>query len=224
MTASRRGDTVELTFVVPASNTDQTRPANIERIDIYALTTTARLSDQEIVKRGERVASVEVKAPRDPNRTIDPGRSGQRSAAARGLRPGSRRSRRGRRRSGGGGGGGRSRLCARTGRCRRGAAARTVVSGADAHLRRPRRQPRRPPRTPVPAGERAAGDRACVAGPAGREVRRKRRNDRLAGARAGGRGARASAVRVWSRDPSAAARPPSATTSTKWPPHRTKPG
>ena len=72
MTASRRGDTVELTFVVPASNTDQTRPANIERIDIYALTTTARLSDQEIVKRGERVASVEVKAPRDPNRTIDP--------------------------------------------------------------------------------------------------------------------------------------------------------
>src|SRR5687767_10568448 len=57
LTASRRGDSVELTFVVPASNTDQTRPANIERIDIYALTTTERLSEQEIVKRGERVAS-----------------------------------------------------------------------------------------------------------------------------------------------------------------------
>jgi hypothetical protein len=73
LAASRRGDTVELTFVVPASNTDQTRPANIERIDIYALTTAARVSDQDVVARGERIASVEVKAPRDPDRTIDPG-------------------------------------------------------------------------------------------------------------------------------------------------------
>jgi hypothetical protein len=73
LTATRRGDTVEVAFVVPGSNTDQTRPANIERIDVYALTTTlGRVSDLEIVSRGERVASVEVKAPRDPDRTIDP--------------------------------------------------------------------------------------------------------------------------------------------------------
>jgi predicted small lipoprotein YifL len=71
-TATRRGDTVDITFVVPSSNTDKTRPANIERIDIYALTTPTRVSDLDIVTRGERIASVEVKAPRDSNKTIDP--------------------------------------------------------------------------------------------------------------------------------------------------------
>ena len=72
LSAARRGDSVDLKFVVPGSNTDQTRPANIERIDIYALTSTARLTDLELITRGERIASVDVKAPRDPNRTIDP--------------------------------------------------------------------------------------------------------------------------------------------------------
>ncbi len=72
LTATRRGDTVDIQFVIPSSNTDQTRPANIERIDIYALTTATRVSDLDIVTRGERIASVEVKAPRDPNKTIDP--------------------------------------------------------------------------------------------------------------------------------------------------------
>ena len=72
LSAARRGDSVDLKFVVPASNTDQTRPANIERIDIYALTHTARVTDLDVITRGERIASVDVKAPRDPNRTIDP--------------------------------------------------------------------------------------------------------------------------------------------------------
>jgi Prokaryotic lipoprotein-attachment site len=72
LTATRRGDTVDIKFVVPSSNTDQTRPANIERIDIYALTTATRVADLDIVSRGERIASVEVKTPRDPNKTIDP--------------------------------------------------------------------------------------------------------------------------------------------------------
>jgi hypothetical protein len=73
LSAARRGDSVDLKFVVPSSNTDQTRPANIERIDIYALTHTARVTDLDVITRGERIASVDVKAPRDPNRTIDPG-------------------------------------------------------------------------------------------------------------------------------------------------------
>jgi hypothetical protein len=72
LSAARRGDSVDLTFVVPSSNTDQTRPANIERIDIYALTHTARVTDLDVITRGERIASVDVKAPRDPNQTIDP--------------------------------------------------------------------------------------------------------------------------------------------------------
>jgi hypothetical protein len=70
--ATRRGQTVELKFVVPSANADQTRPANIERVDIYALTATARVPDAEVVSRGERVASINVKAPRDPDQTIDP--------------------------------------------------------------------------------------------------------------------------------------------------------
>jgi hypothetical protein len=72
LTATRRGQTVELKFVVPSANNDQTRPANIERVDIYALTASARVPDTEVVRRGERVASINVKAPRDPDQTIDP--------------------------------------------------------------------------------------------------------------------------------------------------------
>lgn len=72
LSAARRGDSVDLKFIVPSSNTDQTRPANIERIDIYALTHTVRVTDLDVITRGERIASVDVKAPRDPNRTIDP--------------------------------------------------------------------------------------------------------------------------------------------------------
>ena len=73
LAAARRGDTVDIKFVVPSANTDETRPANVERIDVYALTSTSKVSDLDVMMRGERIASVEVKAPRDPNRTIDPG-------------------------------------------------------------------------------------------------------------------------------------------------------
>ena len=58
-------------FVLPSANTDGSRPANIERVDVYALTGPAPLSDNEVVKAGTRVGIVAVKAPRDPNETID---------------------------------------------------------------------------------------------------------------------------------------------------------
>ena len=32
---ARRADSVELQFTVPSTNTDGTRPANIERVDVY---------------------------------------------------------------------------------------------------------------------------------------------------------------------------------------------
>jgi Prokaryotic lipoprotein-attachment site len=41
LAAARRGDTVDIKFVVPSANTDETRPANVERIDVYALTSTS---------------------------------------------------------------------------------------------------------------------------------------------------------------------------------------
>ena len=68
--ADRRGATVDLQFTVPSSNTDNSRPANIERVDVYAITTPSRISDDQLLKRGTRVASVDVKAPRDPNQTV----------------------------------------------------------------------------------------------------------------------------------------------------------
>jgi predicted small lipoprotein YifL len=69
--AERRGNTVDLRFTVPAANTDNTRPANLAHVDVYAITSREPLPPDQIVKRGARVASVEVKAPRDPNATID---------------------------------------------------------------------------------------------------------------------------------------------------------
>ena len=73
LTAQRRGDRVDLRFVVPAQNVDGSRPANIERVDIYALTAPTNVSDEVLLKRGTRIASVEVKAPRDPDETVEPG-------------------------------------------------------------------------------------------------------------------------------------------------------
>ena len=73
LTAERRGDRVDLRFLVPAENTDGSRPANIERVDVYALTGPTNVSDEVLLKRGTRIASVEVKAPRDPDATVEPG-------------------------------------------------------------------------------------------------------------------------------------------------------
>lgn len=70
LTAVRHGDTVEIQLTVPAANTDGTRPANIERVDLYAFT-GSDLKDQEVFKLEPKLASVKVKAPRDPNQTVE---------------------------------------------------------------------------------------------------------------------------------------------------------
>jgi hypothetical protein len=70
-TAVRRGDTVALDFTVPNTNTDRTRPANVQRVEIYAFTGPAPPTDTELLKRASKVASVVVKAPRDPDQTTD---------------------------------------------------------------------------------------------------------------------------------------------------------
>jgi hypothetical protein len=38
LTAERHGDIVDVQFTVPVVNTDGTRPANVERVDVYAVT------------------------------------------------------------------------------------------------------------------------------------------------------------------------------------------
>jgi hypothetical protein len=70
LVADRRGATVDLQFTVPSSNTDNSRPANIERVDVYAITASPSITDDQLLKRGARVASIDVKAPRDPNQTV----------------------------------------------------------------------------------------------------------------------------------------------------------
>jgi len=71
--AARRANTVDLQFTVPSANTDNTRPANVARVDVYAFTGPATVPDADVLRLGTRVASVAVKAPRDPDVTFDPG-------------------------------------------------------------------------------------------------------------------------------------------------------
>jgi hypothetical protein len=74
LAATRRGDTVDLSFSVPSVNTDGTRPANVQRTEVYAITapeTVPPLSDANLLKYGTKIGGVDVKAPRDPNLTAD---------------------------------------------------------------------------------------------------------------------------------------------------------
>ena len=70
--AARRADTVNLQLTVPATNTDSSRPANVARVEVYALTGPATVSEADVLKQGTKVATIAVKAPRDPNATFDP--------------------------------------------------------------------------------------------------------------------------------------------------------
>jgi hypothetical protein len=69
--AQLRGTAVDLQLTIPAANTDNSRPANIHRVDLYAITSRDPLTEPQIVKYGKRVASVDVKAPRNPDDAIE---------------------------------------------------------------------------------------------------------------------------------------------------------
>lgn len=70
--AERRGATVDVQFTVPTANTDGTRPANVERVDVYAITGPSSITDEQILKQGTRIGSIAVKAPRDPDQAAEP--------------------------------------------------------------------------------------------------------------------------------------------------------
>jgi hypothetical protein len=72
--AERRGNIVDLQFTVPGTNTDGSRPANVSRAEVYAITapmTPTPLTDEQLLKLGTKVGAVQVKAPRNPNLTAD---------------------------------------------------------------------------------------------------------------------------------------------------------
>jgi len=70
--ASRLGDVVEITLTLPSANVDGTRPADIERVDLFAFTGPRSVTDAEVLEHGDLIGSFDVKAPADPDDTIDP--------------------------------------------------------------------------------------------------------------------------------------------------------
>src|SRR5207237_6098063 len=52
--AVRRGSEVDVQFIVPGANSDGTRPANVERVDVYAFTGPAALPAEQGCKVGPR--------------------------------------------------------------------------------------------------------------------------------------------------------------------------
>jgi hypothetical protein len=65
--AERRGASVQISLVAPTANTDGTRPAEIERVDVYAITGPSNATDEQWLKLGTRVGSLAVNEPRDPD-------------------------------------------------------------------------------------------------------------------------------------------------------------
>jgi predicted small lipoprotein YifL len=90
MKAERHGDTVDVQFTVPATNNDGTRPANVTRVDVYALTANRALNEGDVVKHGSKIASIAVKAPLDPNQTVEPEEQEEVELQGTGLEPGAR--------------------------------------------------------------------------------------------------------------------------------------
>jgi len=61
--AERRGDTVHLRFTVPKANTDDTRPANVARVDIYGFSGPLAVTDEDLIRQGTRIASETITVP-----------------------------------------------------------------------------------------------------------------------------------------------------------------
>lgn len=63
----RQGANVVIQLAVPGDNTDGSKPADITRVDVYALTSDAPVNPDEIYRRGTRVGRVLVNPPPDPD-------------------------------------------------------------------------------------------------------------------------------------------------------------
>ncbi|MCC7417444.1 MAG: hypothetical protein IT176_09925 [Acidobacteria bacterium] len=73
--AARRGDEVIVDFTVPSANADGSRPANLSRIDVYAVTAPAAIPADRVMALGSKIGSVAVKSPLDPALAVEPGES-----------------------------------------------------------------------------------------------------------------------------------------------------
>ena len=66
ITARRAGDTVSVTFTVPSANIDETKPADIARVDLYAYTAMDQ-NDVRDPRRMTLVGSIPVRRPPEPS-------------------------------------------------------------------------------------------------------------------------------------------------------------
>jgi len=88
--ARRAGDTVTLSFTAPSANIDDTRPADLARLEVYAYTAMAQ-NDVRDIKRMTLVASTPVRKP--PEREAKPAgepvqpEAGRPASAAPAARP-----------------------------------------------------------------------------------------------------------------------------------------
>ncbi|PYR51425.1 MAG: hypothetical protein DMF89_05790 [Acidobacteria bacterium] len=71
LVAERRGSTVDVRLIVPATNTDGTRPADLTRVDVYALSAAPPVTPDEVFRHGRKVATILVNPPRDPDESPD---------------------------------------------------------------------------------------------------------------------------------------------------------
>jgi len=65
LAARRQGDSVRLTFTVPAANLDETRPADIARVEVFAYTAMIA-GDVRDTKNMTLVATIHVRRPPEP--------------------------------------------------------------------------------------------------------------------------------------------------------------
>ncbi|HEY7170070.1 MAG TPA: hypothetical protein VH417_04435 [Vicinamibacterales bacterium] len=70
-TAARRGASADVRFVVPGTNTDGSKPADIIRVDVYAMSSVDPVTDDEVMRRGHRIGMLEIKPPPDPDEDPD---------------------------------------------------------------------------------------------------------------------------------------------------------
>jgi hypothetical protein len=63
----RRGSTVAIQFGVPGGNTDGSTPADLSRVEVYALTSPEAANANQIFQQGTRVGRVLVNPPPDPD-------------------------------------------------------------------------------------------------------------------------------------------------------------
>jgi hypothetical protein len=72
ITARRAGDTVSVTFTIPSVNIDETKPADIARVDLLAYTAMEQ-NDVRDPRRMTLVGSIPVRKPAEPPAPPEPG-------------------------------------------------------------------------------------------------------------------------------------------------------